>query len=178
LLGRRNAQVVVKLLKTNRGQERRNSGAGRARLATCTEAMDRSDSWHDEAAPPTDNWLKNNIDPLIKSPALANSVFIIVFDESLDVDVVNGGVFVSILPVSLIRDESQPPGISQSFLLIAYIVAAWDFCKGAAPDARLHLRMKFARGAQLPISGLSAVLLVHCRRQCTSAERFRKHKTE
>jgi acid phosphatase len=38
-----------------------------------------------------DNWLKNNIDPLIKSPALANSVFIIVFDESLEVDVVNGG---------------------------------------------------------------------------------------
>jgi phosphatidylinositol-3-phosphatase len=38
-----------------------------------------------------DNWLKNNIDPLIKSPALVNSVFIIVFDESLDVDVVNGG---------------------------------------------------------------------------------------
>jgi len=38
-----------------------------------------------------DNWLKNNIDPLIKAPALANSVFIIVFDESLDVDLVNGG---------------------------------------------------------------------------------------
>jgi len=38
-----------------------------------------------------DNWLKTNIDPLIKSPALANSVFIIVFDESLDVDLVNGG---------------------------------------------------------------------------------------
>ena len=38
-----------------------------------------------------DNWLKNNLDPLIKSPALANSVFVIVFDESLDVDVVNGG---------------------------------------------------------------------------------------
>jgi len=38
-----------------------------------------------------DTWLKNNIDPLIKSPALANSVFIIVFDESLDVDVLNGG---------------------------------------------------------------------------------------
>jgi phosphatidylinositol-3-phosphatase len=37
-----------------------------------------------------DNWLKNNIDPLIKSPALANSVFIIVFDES-DVDPANGG---------------------------------------------------------------------------------------
>jgi acid phosphatase len=38
-----------------------------------------------------DNWLKNNIDPLIKSPVLTNSVFIIVFDESLDVDLVNGG---------------------------------------------------------------------------------------
>jgi phosphatidylinositol-3-phosphatase len=38
-----------------------------------------------------DNWLKTNLDPLIKSPALANSVFIIVFDESLDVDLVNGG---------------------------------------------------------------------------------------
>ena len=38
-----------------------------------------------------DNWLKTNIDPLIKSPTLANSVFIIVFDESLDVDLVNGG---------------------------------------------------------------------------------------
>ena len=38
-----------------------------------------------------DNWLKNNIDPLIKSAALANSVFIIVFDESLDTDLVNGG---------------------------------------------------------------------------------------
>jgi hypothetical protein len=38
-----------------------------------------------------DNWLKANIDPLIKSPALANSVFVIVFDESLDVDLVNGG---------------------------------------------------------------------------------------
>jgi acid phosphatase len=38
-----------------------------------------------------DNWLKTHIDPLIQSPALANSVFIIVFDESLDVDVVNGG---------------------------------------------------------------------------------------
>ena len=38
-----------------------------------------------------DNWLKTHIDPLIKSPALANSVFIIVFDESLDVDLVNGG---------------------------------------------------------------------------------------
>jgi phosphatidylinositol-3-phosphatase len=38
-----------------------------------------------------DNWLKTNIDPLIKSPALANSIFIIVFDESLDVDLLNGG---------------------------------------------------------------------------------------
>ena len=39
-----------------------------------------------------DNWLKNNIDPLIKSPSLANSVFIIVFDEDeFDVVTVTGG---------------------------------------------------------------------------------------
>jgi phosphatidylinositol-3-phosphatase len=38
-----------------------------------------------------DNWLKTHIDPLIQSPALANSIFIIVFDESLDVELVNGG---------------------------------------------------------------------------------------
>ncbi|MBZ5492915.1 MAG: alkaline phosphatase family protein [Acidobacteriia bacterium] len=38
-----------------------------------------------------DSWLSNNIGPLINSPALANSVFIIVFDESLAIDVINGG---------------------------------------------------------------------------------------
>lgn len=38
-----------------------------------------------------DTWLKNNIDPLINSPALANSVFIITFDEALDTDTANGG---------------------------------------------------------------------------------------
>jgi acid phosphatase len=38
-----------------------------------------------------DTWLRNNIGPLINSPALANSVFIITFDESLDIDVINGG---------------------------------------------------------------------------------------
>jgi len=46
-----------------------------------------------------DNWLKTHIDPLIQSPALANSVFVIVFDESLDVDVVNGGGKVSMVMV-------------------------------------------------------------------------------
>jgi len=38
-----------------------------------------------------DTWLKNNIDPLINSAALANSVFIITFDEALDSDATNGG---------------------------------------------------------------------------------------
>jgi acid phosphatase len=38
-----------------------------------------------------DNWLKNNIDPLIHNPALANSVFIITWDEGLDSDLANGG---------------------------------------------------------------------------------------
>lgn len=38
-----------------------------------------------------DNWLKANVDPLVQTPALANSVFIITFDESQISDVVNGG---------------------------------------------------------------------------------------
>lgn len=38
-----------------------------------------------------DNWLKNNIDPLIKSPAFANSVLIITFDEGELIDLNNGG---------------------------------------------------------------------------------------
>jgi acid phosphatase len=44
-----------------------------------------------------DNWLKANIDPLIKSPALANSVFIIVFDEGVDTDHTNGGAQVAMV---------------------------------------------------------------------------------
>ena len=38
-----------------------------------------------------DNWLHDNIDPLIKSPSFANSVLIITFDEGNDLDLNNGG---------------------------------------------------------------------------------------
>lgn len=38
-----------------------------------------------------DNWLKNNIDPLIKSPAFGNSVLIITWDESTLTDLANIG---------------------------------------------------------------------------------------
>lgn len=38
-----------------------------------------------------DTWLKNNIDPLIKSPAFANGVLIITFDEGNITDLANGG---------------------------------------------------------------------------------------
>jgi len=38
-----------------------------------------------------DLWLQNNIGPLINNPALANSVFIITFDESFGDDLANGG---------------------------------------------------------------------------------------
>ena len=50
--------------------------------STCTD---------DQKLAAADAWLKNNIDPLINSPALANSVFMITFDEALDTDVTNGG---------------------------------------------------------------------------------------
>jgi phosphatidylinositol-3-phosphatase len=38
-----------------------------------------------------DTWLKNNIDPLIKSPAFANGVLIITFDEGDSTDLANVG---------------------------------------------------------------------------------------
>lgn len=39
----------------------------------------------------TDNWLKNNIDPIIHSPAFANGVMIITWDEGNPNDTANGG---------------------------------------------------------------------------------------
>jgi phosphatidylinositol-3-phosphatase len=38
-----------------------------------------------------DHWLKNNVDPLINSPAFANGVLIITWDEGDAADTVNGG---------------------------------------------------------------------------------------
>jgi len=38
-----------------------------------------------------DNWLKTNIDPLIKSPNFGNSLLVITWDESLNTDLANGG---------------------------------------------------------------------------------------
>ena len=38
-----------------------------------------------------DNWLRDNIDPLLKSPNFSNSVLIITFDESLLSDTAGGG---------------------------------------------------------------------------------------
>jgi phosphatidylinositol-3-phosphatase len=51
----------------------------------------------DQKLAAADTWLKNNIDPLINSPALANSVFIIVFDEAADTDTTNGGGHVALV---------------------------------------------------------------------------------
>ncbi|HEX4605748.1 MAG TPA: alkaline phosphatase family protein [Candidatus Angelobacter sp.] len=45
----------------------------------------------DQKLAAADAWLKNNIDPLIKSPKFGNSVLIITFDESVDTDITNGG---------------------------------------------------------------------------------------
>ena len=38
-----------------------------------------------------DNWLRTNIDPLLKSPGFGNSVLVITFDEAQDTDLTNGG---------------------------------------------------------------------------------------
>lgn len=49
---------------------------------TCTDA--------DKLAA-ADNWLQTNINPLITNAALANSVFVITWDEAADADTANGG---------------------------------------------------------------------------------------
>jgi len=53
-----------------------------AGMATCTDA--------DKLAA-ADAWLKNNIDPVIKSPAFSNGILIITFDESVQTDISHGG---------------------------------------------------------------------------------------
>lgn len=53
---------------------------------------------------PADNWLKTNIDPLIHSPAFANSVLIITFDEGRDSDLANvGGQVATVLVGSHVK---------------------------------------------------------------------------
>ena len=50
--------------------------------ATCTD---------DQELAAADTWLKNNIDPIIKSPKFGNSVLLITFDEAQTTDFTNGG---------------------------------------------------------------------------------------
>jgi phosphatidylserine/phosphatidylglycerophosphate/cardiolipin synthase-like enzyme len=48
-----------------------------------------------------DNWLKTNIDPLIASPTFQqDGLLVIVFDESVDTDTVNGGGHIAMLVIS------------------------------------------------------------------------------
>ena len=66
----------------------------------------------DQKLAAADTWLKSNIDPLINSPALANSVFIIVFDEALDIDIRNGGGQV---PMVMVGSHVKPGFQSSTF---------------------------------------------------------------
>jgi acid phosphatase len=66
----------------------------------------------DQKLAAADTWLKNNIDPLINSPALANSVFIITFDEALDIDLRNGGGQV---PMVMVGAHVRPTFKSTTF---------------------------------------------------------------
>lgn len=70
---------------------------------TCTD---------DQKLAAADTWLKNNIDPLINSPALANSVFIIVFDEAVDTDATNGGGHI---PMVMVGTHVKPAFKSTTF---------------------------------------------------------------
>lgn len=59
-----------------------------------------------------DTWLKTNLAPLIANPALANTVFIVLFDEALDADVTHGGGHV----VTVIAGARVKPGFSSTTL--------------------------------------------------------------
>jgi acid phosphatase len=59
-----------------------------------------------------DTWLKTNVAPLMANPALANSVFIVVFDEALDSDVTHGGGRVA----EVIAGAHVRPGFSSTTL--------------------------------------------------------------
>lgn len=61
-----------------------------AGMSTCSDAQKLTAA---------DQWLSNNIGPLLSSPAFQNSLLIIVFDESEDVDVQNGGGHVAAILV-------------------------------------------------------------------------------
>ena len=61
-----------------------------------------------------DNWLNTNIDPLIHNAALANSVFIITFDEAADTDATNGGGKIAFVAVgSHVKSGFQSFGMYQ-----------------------------------------------------------------
>jgi acid phosphatase len=63
-----------------------------AGMSTCTEADKRANA---------DNWLKNNLDPLLANPAFRqNGLLIITFDESVDEDVQHGGGHVATVIIS------------------------------------------------------------------------------
>jgi phosphatidylinositol-3-phosphatase len=59
-----------------------------------------------------DNWLKANVAPLLANPALANSVFIVLFDEALTTDVTNGGGRVA----AVIAGAHVKPGFASTTL--------------------------------------------------------------
>ena len=58
------------------------------------------DDAHDGSLSQADTWLEQNIGPLISNPVFANSLLIIVFDESELFDIVNGGGNVAAVIVS------------------------------------------------------------------------------
>jgi phosphatidylinositol-3-phosphatase len=61
-----------------------------------------------------DNWLRSNIDPLINSPAFANSVLIITWDEGDITDVANGGGQVATVLVGVrVKTAFQSPTFYQ-----------------------------------------------------------------
>ena len=76
--------------------------ARRRRTTSCPTSLSSSrtstDDMHNGTVADGDTWLKNNIEPLLSSPALGNNgVVFVVFDEAEDTDTTGGGGHVDVL---------------------------------------------------------------------------------
>jgi acid phosphatase len=99
------------------------------------------DDAHDGSLAAADQWLKNNIDPLVTSPVLqSNGVLIVVFDESEPSDTAHGGGHVAMVIVGpQVKPAFQSTTIFQHqstlrLVLSTLDVSAFPGNSASAPD--------------------------------------------
>jgi phospholipase C len=86
-----------------------------------------TDDMHDGTIAQGDTWLKNNIEPLLSSPALGNNgVVFVVFDEAEGTDKAGGGGHVDVLALGPAVDGGLTDGtLTNHYGLLRTIEDAW-----------------------------------------------------